>query len=102
MTKHTPPPEDSDQNAQSVPLLRTMSAHHLAEFIRNLDSKLVDMQLEEYEGNRTLTYIFEVAGKTHTFRLLITADVLESIADLYPAARPYEQALQQQQHLMFR
>lgn len=99
MARHTPP---EDLDPQSVPLLRTMSAHYLAEFIRSLDSKLVNMQYEEHEGTRTLTYTFEIAGRTHIFRLLITSDVLESIADIYPAARSYEQVLQQQEHLTFR
>ncbi len=101
MAAHTPPPEDPDGTEQPVPILRTMSARNLAEFIRSLDSKLVNIQYEEHEGNRMLTYTFEVAGTRRVFRLLVTTNVIELIADVYPAAREYEQSLQQE-NLLFR
>jgi hypothetical protein len=73
----------------------------IARLIRSLDSRLVDMSYEQGTDGPVLRYRFEVAGKLQDFAVAVRAETLVSIVDLYPEARAFEQALEQQHGIRF-
>lgn len=89
------PPAADEQLYQGLP------PRLIARLIRSLDSRLVDMVYEQGAEGSVLRYRFEVAGKVQDFAVAVRADTLTSIVDLYPEARAFEQALEQQHGIRF-
>ena len=78
------------------PLLLGVSVRRVAGAIRDLDSRLIGIELRSGTAESLLVYTFAVAGKTQAFRVPITSETVDSIADLYPEAAAREQELQRQ------
>jgi hypothetical protein len=74
----------------------------VAKLVRQLDSRLASIVGEEKEDKLTLAYTFTVAGSTHVFAIDVEGKTVVSIADLYPTAAAFEQALSQQWGLVFK
>ena len=87
---------------QKVTQLRMFSPYQIALLIRNLDSKLINIEYKQAAEERCLVYQFAVAGRVRAFPVPLNATTLDSIADLYPAALAFEQKLQDQWGLVFR
>lgn len=81
--------------------LRALAPRLIARLIRSLDSRLVRIEYEPGPGEPVLHYHFEIAGRSQVFAVAARPAALVSIADLYPAAAPIEQALEQQYGLKF-
>lgn len=94
-TESQRPPAGDDQLYQGLP------PRLIARLIRSLDSRLVDVVYEQGADGPILRYRFEVAGKLQDFAVAVRAETLISIVDLYPEARAFEQALEQQYGIRF-
>src|SRR5690349_21309808 len=71
-----------------------LSPRQVAALIRGLDSRLVNITVEEVGAERTLVYTFELAGKLASFRLpLLPEASTESIVDFYREAEAQEREL---------
>ena len=73
-----------------------MSPRIIALLLRGRDSRLVRSGFDAADQEPVLAYTFDVAGMTRSFRLAVTSDVLQQVAELYPAAAVEERCLVEQ------
>lgn len=83
------------------PLFSWLSPYELAGMIRSLDSSLVNIESEQSGDELILVYTFAMAGKAQRFAVKVGDAPVPSIVQLYPAARTFEEALEQALGLVF-
>ena len=80
------PPDQPPRRPQDRDFLHQVSPRMIALLIRGLDSRLPSIEFDAGDQDPVLTYIFDVAGMTRSFRLAVTSNVLEQVANFYPNA----------------
>lgn len=89
-------------NAGDAPLMvRGVSLRQVARTLHGLSSRVIKIEERRDTGIHMLVYRIDVAGQRRSFCITVSAEPLESIADLYPEAAAWEQALQQRGSVRF-
>lgn len=95
-------PDEGQQPPASTPaVLRSVLLRKTAGTIRSLDSRLEGIDHHPRATGPVLVYTFALAGREETFEVAVEP-VMDSLADLYPAAAPLEAELARQHGIVFR
>lgn len=72
---------------------RGVSLRQIARTLYGLNSRVTHIAKLRSENTDMLVYTFDVAGQRQSFSIPITAEPVESIADLYPETAVWERDL---------
>lgn len=81
---------------------RFLNSYVIAKAIRELDGRLVSIQVDSKDGTLGLIYIYEVEGKLQPFRFPMRGKPVVSIVSIYAEARGFEDTLGQDYGVDFR
>lgn len=95
------PDEGQQPPAPTPDVLRSALLRKAAGTIRSLDSRLDSIAYRSRPTGPVLVYTFALAGREERFEVAVEP-VMESLADLYPAAASLEAELAQQYGITFR